>query len=125
MPGMVAHGEFLGDDLGDQRRSPHPGVQTMSHRAAVQNIPQLFPLAGTQLGGASRAMALQQTFIAIVIPRSDPSVNAGAVHEQALGNLPRGLLLDAEHDGLKSQRHAGCFVGLGFLAKRLKPLEGS
>jgi hypothetical protein len=70
-------------------------------------------------------MALQQAFIAILIPRSDPSVNAGAVHLQALGNLPLGLLLDAEHDGLKPQSHAGGFVGLGFLAKRLKPLEGS
>ena len=125
MPGMVAHGEFLGEDWGDQRRSPHPGVQTMSHGAAVQNIPQLFLLGRAQLRGASTALALQQAFIAIVIPRSNPSVNAGAVHLQALGNLPRGLLLDAAHDGLKSQRHAGHFVGLGFLAQRLKPLEGS
>ena len=44
MPGMVADGEFVGDDLGDQGRSPYAGVQTISHGAAIQNIPQLLPL---------------------------------------------------------------------------------
>lgn len=96
----------------------------MSHGAAVQDICQMFPLAGAQLGGPSRAMSLQQSFIAMVIPGSDPSVNAGAIDLQALCDLTGGLLLDAEHDGLQSQGDAGRFVRLGFLAKGLEPLEG-
>jgi hypothetical protein len=68
-------------------------------------------------------MALQQPFIAILIPSTNPSVNAGAVHLQTLGDLTGGLPLDTEHDGLQSQGDAGRFVGLGFLAKNLEPLQ--
>lgn len=97
----------------------------MSPGAAGQKIPQLFLLGRAELRGAATAMALQQAFSALVIPRSNPSVNAGAGHVQVLGNWPRGLRLDAAQDGLQSQSYARPFGGLGFLAKRLKPLACS
>jgi hypothetical protein len=70
-------------------------------------------------------MTFQESLIVILVPRPNPSVNPGAVHLQAWGNLAGGLPLDAEHDALEPQRDAGCFVGLGGLAKSLEPLEGS
>jgi hypothetical protein len=125
VPGMIADGEFLGDDWGDQGRSPHAGVQTLRHGAAVQDIPQMLPLGRSQLRGASTAMTFQESFIALPVPSPNPSVNAGAVHLQALGHFTGGLPLDAEHDGLQSQGDAGRLVRLGFLPKRFEPLEGS
>ena len=70
-------------------------------------------------------MSLQQSFIAILIPSANPSVNAGAIHLQTLRDLTSGLPLDAEHDGSQAQGDAGRFVSLGFLAKRLEPLHRS
>lgn len=70
-------------------------------------------------------MAFQESFIAILVPRPNPSVNPSAVHLQALGDLAGGLPLDAEHDPLEPQRDPGRLVGLGRLPKRLEPLEGS
>ena len=100
MPGVIAHRKFLLKDLGDQRGSPHPRVQAMRHGATVQEVRQLFPLGAAQLRGPSAAMSLQQSFIPIFIPSANPSVNAGAIHLQSLGDLTGGPLLDAEHDGL-------------------------
>jgi hypothetical protein len=70
-------------------------------------------------------MSLQQSFLAMLIPSSDPSVSAGAIHLQTVSDLTGGLPLDTQHDGLEPQGDAGCFVGLGFLAKSLKPQEGT
>jgi hypothetical protein len=69
-------------------------------RAAVQNIRQLFPLTGAQLGGPATAMSLQQAFIAMLIPSPNPSVSAGAIHLQGGGDLTGGQSPDTEHDGL-------------------------
>lgn len=85
----------------------------------------MFPLGGVQLRGPSAAVSFQQSFIAIFIPSANPGVNAGAIHLQALGDLTGGLALDAEHDGLQSQGDAGCFIGLGSLAKGFEPLESA
>ncbi len=70
-------------------------------------------------------MSLQQSFIAMLIPGPNPRMNTGPIDLQTSGNLTAGLALDAEHDGLQSQGHTGCFVGLGFLAKSLEPLKSS
>src|SRR5215467_10829852 len=68
-------------------------------------------------------MAFQQSLGAILIPGADPGVDAGAIGLQVLRDLTRSLSLDAEHDGLQAQGHAGCLVGLGFLAQPFEPLQ--
>src|SRR5436190_9813222 len=85
----------------------------------------MLPLDVTQLSGPSTAVALQQPFIAMLIPSTDPSVDASAIHLQALRDLTGGPPLDAKHDGLQSQGHAGCFLSLRFLAKSLQPSQSS
>ena len=60
----------------------------MGDGAALQDIRQVFPLAGAELGGPAAAMALQQPFIAMLIPGADPSVDARAIHLQALAIWP-------------------------------------
>jgi hypothetical protein len=89
----------------------------------VQNIRQLFPLTGVQLGGPSTPMALQQTFIAMFIPSPDPSMRAGAIHLQGAGDLTGSPPLDTEHDGLQTQGHTGRALGLSGLALRHEMLE--
>src|SRR5258706_10379728 len=97
----------------------------MSHGTAVQNIRQMFPLSGVQLGWPSTAMALQESFIAMLIPSSDPRMNPGAVHLQTLCDLTGGLSLNAEHDGLQSQGDARGLVGLCCLAKSFESSQRS
>src|SRR5208282_4001516 len=97
---MIAHGKLLRDDLSNQGGSPHSGIQAMRDRTTFQDIRQLFPLTGTQLGRASTSMPLQQSFIAVLVPGPDPSVSTGAIHLQSAGDLTGGQPLNTEHDGL-------------------------
>ena len=55
----------------------------------------------------------------MLVPRSDPSVNAGAIHLQTLGDLTGGPPLDTEHDGLQAQNHPGRAIRLSFLPQSL------
>lgn len=103
MAGMITDVKFLLNDLGDERRSPDPGAQPVSDGAAVQDIGQLFPLVGAQLGGSPAALALQESFLAMPDPGPDPGVNPGSVDLEALGDLAGDLPLDAEDDGLETQ----------------------
>ena len=95
----------------------------MGHGTAVQDIGELLPLAVAQLRWSPAAMPLKQPFIAMLVPRSDPSVNAGAIHLQTLGDLTGGPPLDTEHDGLQAQNHPGRAIRLSFLPQSLEPLE--
>src|SRR5271168_3043860 len=95
----------------------------MRDRTTFQDIRQLFPLTGTQLGRASTSMPLQQSFIAVLVPGPDPSVSTGAIHLQSAGDLTGGQPLNTEHDGLQSQGHTGGAVGLGGLPQRFEALE--
>src|SRR6266496_2231468 len=95
----------------------------MGHGTAVQDIGELFPLAVAQLSWSPAAMPLKQPFIAMLVPRSDPSVNADAIHLQTLGDLTGGPPLDTEHDGPQAQNHPGRAIRLSFLPQSLEPLE--
>jgi hypothetical protein len=68
-------------------------------------------------------MSLQQSFIAMLVPSADPGVSAGTIHLQSSGDLAGGQALNAEHDRLQSQGHAGRAIGLSGLAQRFEPLE--
>lgn len=125
MAGMIADVKFLLNDLGDQGRSPDSGAQPVSDGAAVQDIGQLFPLVGAQLGGPSAALAFQESFLAMAVPGPDPGMNPRAIHLEVVGDLACGMALDAEHDGLRAQGDSGCFVGLGLLAQGLEPWESA
>jgi hypothetical protein len=95
----------------------------MRDRTTVQDVRQLFPLIGAQLGGPAAPMPLQQSFFAMLVPSPDPSVSTGAIHLQGTGDMPCGQLLDTEHDGLQPQGDTGCVVSLGSLPQRFEALE--
>src|SRR5277367_3388895 len=120
---MITHGEFLRDDLGDQGGGPHPGVQPMRDRTTVQDIRQLFPLMGSQLGGPATPVSLQQAFFAMLVPGSDPSVSTGAILLQGTGDMTGGQSLDTEHAGLQPQGDTGGAVSLGGLPQRFEASE--
>ena len=99
---MVAHVKFLRHDLGAARRGPDPSVQAISHRAAVQDVGQMFPLGGAQLGGPPAAIALQQPVGPRPIPSADPGMHPRAIDLEPLGDPPRRRALDTEPDGLQA-----------------------
>ena len=122
---MGADLDLFLEDLRQERRSPHAGVQSVRHRTTLENVRQMVPLGVGQAGGASTAMALQQSVGAIFIPSPNPSVNPGSIHWESLRDLAGRLSLDAEPEGLQAQREARRWVRLGFLAKGLEALEGA
>src|SRR5664279_4657622 len=75
----------------------------MRDRPTVQDVRQLFPLAGAQLGGPSTPMSLQQACFAMLVPGPDPCVSPGAVHLQGAGDMTGGQPLNTEHDGVVSK----------------------
>jgi len=58
--GMVMNAELLLNHPSNHRRSPYPGIQSVGHRTAVENIAELFPLLRTQAGGPARPISFQQ-----------------------------------------------------------------
>jgi len=102
MARMVIHSELLLDDTGQDRRGPDSGVQSVSHRAAFNNVVELFELFAGQLAGASAAMALLDPLWAMLVPVAHPSVNAGAMNLEQSGNLGRGMPAGAEQQGLQA-----------------------
>jgi hypothetical protein len=95
----------------------------MRDGTTVQDIRQLFPLSGAQLGGPATPMPLQQSFFTMLVPSPDPSVSTGAIHLQGPGDVTGGQPLDTEHDGLQPQGNTGCVVSLGSLPQRFEALE--
>jgi hypothetical protein len=95
----------------------------MRDGTTVQDIRQLFPLSGAQLGGSATPMPLQQSFFTMLVPSPDPSVSTGAIHLQGPGDMTGGQPLDTEHDGLQPQGDSGCVVSLGSLPQRFEALE--
>src|ERR1019366_363857 len=51
MAWMIMNAEFLLDHPGDHRRSPDARTQTVSYRATIENVVELFPLRRRQLPG--------------------------------------------------------------------------
>src|SRR5271169_3362103 len=95
----------------------------MRDRPTVQDVRQLFPLAGAQLSGPSTPMSLQQSFFAMFVPGPDPGVSPGAVHLQGAGDMTGGQPLNTEHDRLQPQGDTNCAVSLGGLPQRFEALE--
>jgi hypothetical protein len=117
MAWMVAHTELLLDNAGQNRRGPDSGVQTVSHRAAFDNIVELLALRVRQFTGPSATVAFLNSLLAVLVPVAPPGMNARAMHVEQFGNLRRGVSLRAEQERLQAQRDAGSLVGLGLLAQ--------
>ena len=114
---MVMLVELIGDDATDDRGSPNAGLQTISHRTAVQNILQLFPLRRIQSNRTARTMALQQSLLAVLVPVFNPKGNAGAMDFERLGDLTGGSAFDAQGHGVKALGHTRLLVFNGFLTQ--------
>jgi hypothetical protein len=68
-------------------------------------------------------VALQESRFSILVPGTNPNVDPSAIDLESLSDLAGGLTLDAEHDGLETQRHARSLIGLGCLPKRFEASE--
>jgi hypothetical protein len=65
MARMILNPELLLDHPGNHGRRPDAAVQTVSHRATVENVTQLLLLLFCQLRGPTRPIAFQQTIDSI------------------------------------------------------------
>jgi len=117
MARMVLDVEFLLDDVGQNGRGPHAGVQTVSHRAALHDVVQLLALFLGEFGGSPTAMPFLDPLHAQLIPAAHPGVDAAAVHVKPISNLGWGMALHAEQEGLQTQRDTGGFVVLSIWAQ--------
>src|SRR5256885_4634496 len=60
MARMIMNAEFLLDDPGDHGRGPDARIQSVGHRAAFENVVELFALRRRQLQWPPRAMPFEQ-----------------------------------------------------------------
>ena len=116
MARMVSDAKFFLNHSGQDRRGPNPGVQTVGHRAAFDNVVELLALGLGKLAGSSGAMAFHDPLQAILVPVADPGVDAGAMNMEKLGNIGRGATVGAEEESLQAERNARGFVSLCFLS---------
>ena len=100
MARMIAHPKLLMDDVGQDRGGPDSRVESVSHRAAFNNVVEMLELFCSQFARASAAMAFLDPLRTILIPVANPSVDTGAMNVKQAGNLGRGVSLGAEEKGL-------------------------
>jgi hypothetical protein len=117
MARMIVHTKLLVDNVSQDWRSPDSRVESVSDRAAFNDVVEMLALFWSQLARASAAMAFLNPFRAMFIPVANPGVNAGAMNVEQIGNLGRGKSISAEKEGLEPQSDARSLVGLGFLAQ--------
>ena len=122
---MIMHVEFLGDDLRDDGRGPDAGLQSIGHRAALDDIAQTFGGGLVQSGGAAAAVTFVESRDAVPVPGENPGVSGAAVDVQQPGDIGDAVLGQAEHDALDAQRDTRSLVGLGLLAQGHEVVEGS
>ena len=100
MAGMIIHAEFLMDNVGQDGRGPDSRIESVSHRAAFNNVVQMLELFGSQFTRASRAMAFFNSLWAVLIPVANPSVDTGAMNVKQIGDLGRGKTIGTEEESL-------------------------
>ena len=100
MARMIAHPKLLLDDVGQDRRGPDSRVESVSHRAAFNNVVKMLELFWSQFTRASRAMAFFNSLRAVLIPVANPSVDTGAMNVKQISDLGRGKTIGAEEEGL-------------------------
>jgi hypothetical protein len=93
MSGMIMNPELLRNDPSDQRRGPDSGVQPISHRAAIQNIAQLFSLMRTQADRTAGSVTLEQTLDTVGFILSEPLGNFGSWGLENVGEFAAGTTL--------------------------------
>ena len=92
---MVIQIELIGDDAADNGGSPDAGFQSISDRAAVENILQLFSLPIVESTWPARALAFQQSLLAVLVPLFNPQGDGGTMHLEKLGDLTGRPAFDA------------------------------
>ena len=117
---MIAHIEFVPNDLADRGRSPDAGVQTVSDGAAIPNVRELLALAFRQAGGPSAAVAFPQAFLAIAVPVLDPERHGAAMHFELVGNVAGSVSVQTHEHALHAQEQAWGFFPRGFPANLQK-----
>ena len=116
MSGMVADTELCFDHTGNQGRGPHPAVQSIGDRPAVEEVLELFALRLTQLGWSARPIPLQETLDSVRLVAGQPLRHLGARRLENSRQLAAGPAFGIQKDGLQTLGHP-----VSALALRLLP----
>src|ERR1035438_1726013 len=117
MPGVILPPKFLFDDMTHQRTGPDPSFQPVSHRTAIQNVAQPLAIIPAEVRRPPAAVPFQQAFFAVPIPLIDPQRNGAAMHLEMVGDLTRGVPIQAHQDPLDAQHHPRLFIPLGLFSE--------
>src|ERR1035438_1107382 len=117
MPGVILPPKFLFDDMTHQRTGPDPSFQPVSHRTAIQNVAQPLAIFPAEVRRPPAAVPFQQAFFAVPIPLIDPQRNGAAMHLEMVGDLTRGVPIQAHQDPLDAQHHPRLFIPLGLFSE--------
>ena len=85
----------LGDDLTQDGGGPHPSVQTIGHRATLDDIFKLDLLFQTDFARPATAVSLFESLQAVLVPLAHPGMHAGAMDAEQLRDLRRRFFIEA------------------------------
>jgi hypothetical protein len=121
---MVDDAELFLHHPGDHRRSPDPGVQPISHRAAIEDVAEAAVLGLAQARGPSGAVTFQEALHALRLKASQPLGNLGARRLQNPGQIAAGAAFGIQDHGLQALRHAVRAFLLRLLTQSDQPTIG-
>ena len=105
VPRMVDDAELFLHHPGDHRRSPDPGVQPISHRAAIQDVAEAAVLCRAQARGPSGSVTFQETLDAVRLIASQPRGHFGARRLQNSCQIAAGPAFGIQDRGLQAFRY--------------------
>ena len=114
---MVRQREFIFNDSGDHRASPHTGTKPISYRAGLQDVGQLLALVLRNSRRTARAVSFQNSLHPINLPALQPQANVRAMNFKDIGNFGSASPLHIESHGVKSVGHSIGTITLSLLAK--------
>src|ERR1700676_1585981 len=117
MPGVILPPKFLFDDMTHQWGGPDPSFQPVSHRTAIQNVAQPLAIFPAEVRRPPAAVPFQQAFISVPVPLIEPQRDSAAMHPEMVGDLTRGVSIQAHQDPLDAQHHPRLFIPLGLLSE--------
>ena len=83
MAGMVGNAIFFRDDMLKEQRSPDARGEPIGHRPALDDVEKVVPLARGQASGTPTAKPLFESFQLMLVPGTNPIVDARAFDPEA------------------------------------------
>lgn len=123
MPGVILLIEFICDHLAYQRAGPNSGIQPVSNRSTIENIPQPFSVILIQPPRTATAMAFPQSLFSVSVPLLNPNWDRTAMDFQITRDLSSRSPFQTHQNSLDSEQHSRLLIPLRLSAQFEKLLD--